>query len=213
MYEREMFELSSLIPQEHFPKDILEKDKAKLREKIEKDWADYEFSHPEETRGGYNKSSTMYDKSLWENQPDWRVKWIKKHQGALKIYYELPQDMRIDPTYCPTQRRYLWAYFEKKQQRNPNLLNFLKVASPQSYLEINEEWKAKLCKTVIHYYEGVPEFTIVMFCKFLRLILTLLTCFQKEKKIDPYYYKYNLGDQELAWDLNQFPLLASTWIK
>ena len=51
MYEREMFELSRLIPQEHFPRDILEMDKARLKAKIEKDWADYEFSHPEEMTG------------------------------------------------------------------------------------------------------------------------------------------------------------------
>ena len=36
MYKREMYELSRLIPQEHFPKDILEMDKASLRAKIGK---------------------------------------------------------------------------------------------------------------------------------------------------------------------------------
>ena len=107
-------------------------DKAILRAKIEKDWADYEFSHPEGTRGGYIRPAIMYEKSLWENHPDWRVKWIKRHQGALKIYYELPRDMRIDPTYCPTERRYSWADFEKKLQHNPNLLNFPKAASPRT---------------------------------------------------------------------------------
>ena len=64
----------------------------------------------------------------------------------------------------------------------------------------------ELCKTIIKYYDGVLDFTIIMFCKLLRLIHTLLTCFRKEKTIDPYYYKYNLGDMDLAWDLNQFPL-------
>ena len=124
----------------------------------------------------------------------------------LKIYYDSPQNMRIDQTYFATERRYLWEEFQKKQDQNPNLLNFPRVASLQSYLEINEEWMAKQCKTVMSYYDGVPDFTIVILCKLLRLIHTLLTCFEKEKKIDPYYYKYNLGDQELAWDLNQFPL-------
>ena len=84
MYEREMYELSRLIPQEHFPKDILEMDKARLRAKIEKDWADFEYLHPEETRGGYSKPATMYDKSLWENQPTWREKWIKKKEEHIE---------------------------------------------------------------------------------------------------------------------------------
>ena len=206
MYEREMFELSRLIPKEHFSRDMMEMDKARVRAKIEKDWADFEFANPEQTRGGYLKPATMYDKSIWQNQPAWREKWMKTKGGSLKIYYESPRDMRIDPTYCPTKCRYSWADFKKKLERNPNLLNFPRVASPQSYLEINKEWMAEQCETVMRYYEGVPDFTIVMFCKFLRLIHTLLTCFEKEKKVDPYYYKYNLGDQELAWDLNLFSL-------
>ena len=177
IYKREIFELSRLIPKEQFPRDSLQMDSARLRAKIEKDWADYEFQNPEQTRAGYNKPKTMYDKSLWDNQPAWRTKWMKKRSGTMKIYYESPREMRIDPTYCPTERRYTWAQFEKEQEKNPNLLNFPKVASPQSYLEINDEWMAELCETVINYYEGVPDFTIVMFCKFLRLIHILLTCF------------------------------------
>ena len=169
-------------------------DKARIRAKIEKDWADFKYLHPEETRGGYSKPTTMYNKSLWENQPAWREKWIKKRRNTLKIYYDSPRKMRIDPTYFPIERRYSWIEFEKKLQRNPNLLNFSKVASPQSYLDVNEEWMAELCETIINYYEGVLDFTIMMFCKFSRLIHTLLTYFQKEKKTYPYYYKYKLGD-------------------
>ena len=100
-----MYELSRLIPQEHFPKDILEIDKARLRVKIEKEWANYKYQHPEETRGGYSNPTTMYDKSLWENQLAWREKWIRKRRNTLKIYYNFPRDMRIDPPYCPTECR------------------------------------------------------------------------------------------------------------
>lgn len=45
MYKREMFELSKLIPKEHFPKSMVEMYKAQLREKIEKDWAEYELMY------------------------------------------------------------------------------------------------------------------------------------------------------------------------
>ena len=47
MYEREMFKLSRLIPKEHFSRDMMEMDKAQIRAKIEKDWADFEFENPE----------------------------------------------------------------------------------------------------------------------------------------------------------------------
>ena len=106
LYEREMYELSRLIPKEQFPRDFLQMDSARLRAKIEKDWADYEFQNPEQTRAGYTKPKTMYEKSLWDNQPAWRTKWMKKRSGTMKIYYESPREMRIDPTYCPTERRY-----------------------------------------------------------------------------------------------------------
>ena len=63
-----------------------------------------------------------------------------------------------------------------------------------------------MCSTTIAYFEGVPNFTVQMFCKFLRLMETLLTCFEKEKKEDPAYYRYHLSSQQLAWDLNLAPL-------
>ena len=107
MYEREMFELSRLIPKEHFSRDMMEMDKAQIRAKIEKDWADFEFENPEQTRGGYLKPATMYNKSIWENQPAWREKWIKTKRGSLKIYYDSPRDMQIDPTYCPNRTQTL----------------------------------------------------------------------------------------------------------
>ena len=78
LYEREMYELRKLIPKEQFLRDSLQMDSARIRAKIEKDWADYEFQNPEHTRaGGYTKPKTMYDKSLWDNQPAWRAKWMK----------------------------------------------------------------------------------------------------------------------------------------
>ena len=61
-------------------------------------------------------------------------------------------------------------------------------------------------KITIAYFEGVPDFTVQMFCKFLRFLHTLLIYFEKEKKEDPAYYMYHFRLQHLAWDMNLAPL-------
>ena len=205
-YEREIYELSKLIPLEKLPKTIMPLDRQRLQVKIDKEYADWEFAHPEQTRGGYKDGAKAHSKEVMEVQPSWRLKWFRQKDGVRKIYTDSPRQYRIDPTYCPTPRRYSWADFEKKQERNASLLNFPKIASPASYTIINDAWMAELCNTTIAYFEGVPDFTVQMFCKFLRLLETLLTCFEKEKRQDPNYYRYHFGSQQLAWDLNMAPL-------
>lgn len=119
--------------------------------------------------------------------------------------------MRIDPTYCPDPQNYTMEDFKKKPQKNPHVLSFPSTPTPQSYLHINEEWMGKNCETLLQYYEGAQGFSIKNLYKFLRLICTLLSCFEKEKRIDTYYYKYNLGDTDLSLDVNLFPLSIGPW--
>ncbi len=54
-YEKEIFELSKLIPQEHPPpkESLKPAGSARLRAKIEKDWATWEILHPEQVRSGF----------------------------------------------------------------------------------------------------------------------------------------------------------------
>ena len=85
------------------------------------------------------------------------------------------------------------------------MLNFPNIASPTTYTVINDEWMANMCVTTKAYLEGSPYFTVQMFCKFLSLLHTLLTCLKKEKREDPVYYRYHFGPQQLAWDLNVAP--------
>ena len=159
-YEREIYELSKLIPLEKLPKTLMPLDRQRLQVKIDKEYADWEFAHPEETRGGYKDGAKAHSKDVMEVQPIWRLKWFKQKDGVKKIYIDSPRQYRIDPTYCPTPRRYSWADFEKRQERNGSLLNFPKIASPPSYTVINDAWMAELCNTTIAYFEGVPDFTV-----------------------------------------------------
>lgn len=165
-YEQDIYELNKLIPLEKLPKTLMPLDHQRLQVKIDKEYADWEFAHPEETQGGYKDGAEVHSKEIMEVQPtNWRLKWFKQKDGVKKIYVDSPCQYRIDLTYCPTPRRYSQVDFEKPQERNGSLLNFPKIASPPSYTVINDAWMAKMCNTTIAYFEGVPDFTMQMFCK------------------------------------------------
>ena len=95
MYEREMLELSRLIPRNNFPRASwkwIRLDCGQRSKKIGRSMSSYT-----QRRSGYIKPATKYDKSLWDNQPAWWEKWMNKRRDTLQIYYDSPQEMRIDP--------------------------------------------------------------------------------------------------------------------
>lgn len=76
MYEREIYELSKLIPQEEVPHNIMRLDMQRLGVKIEKEFGDWEFAHPKEARGGYTDNALMQSREVLEVQSAWRTKWF-----------------------------------------------------------------------------------------------------------------------------------------
>lgn len=61
-YEWEIYELSKLIPLEKLPKTLMPLDRQRLQVKIEKEYADWEYGHPKETRGGYKDGAKVHSK-------------------------------------------------------------------------------------------------------------------------------------------------------
>ena len=57
---------------------------------FDKEYADWEFAHPEETRGGYKDGANAHRKDMMEVQPIWRLKWFKQKDGVKKIYIDSP---------------------------------------------------------------------------------------------------------------------------
>ena len=81
-----------------------------LKMKIKATWEDWEANNPKMLRAGYQADpSKLRSKELMENQLPWRLEWFQKHPQTVKLYAESPQEMRIDPSYCPWKRRYRWA--------------------------------------------------------------------------------------------------------
>ena len=73
-----------------------------LRVKIEMEWEQCELDNPEVTRVGYTMDrDRLRSRQMLENQVPWRLEWMRKNEGSLEIYRDLPRELRIDPTYCP----------------------------------------------------------------------------------------------------------------
>ena len=85
-----------------------------LKMKIRAEWEEWESAHPEMGRAGYLADpKQLHSREIMEGQLDWRKNWFRSYDDSLKIYAESPQDLRIDPTYCPCKRRYDWKITKK----------------------------------------------------------------------------------------------------
>ena len=98
--------------------DPLELSAPLIKMKIKAQWEDWEASHPKMGRARYMADPTkLNSREIMEGQLEWRKEWFKKVARSLKIYAESPQELRIDPSYCPCERRYTWEEYKKLQER------------------------------------------------------------------------------------------------
>ena len=91
----------------------------------------------------------LNSREIMEGQFEWRKEWFKQVPGSLKIYAQSPQEMRIDPSYCPCERRYTWEEFSKLQERQPYLQNFSMISRPSLDEDFDKEWFVKQCKDTL----------------------------------------------------------------
>ena len=85
----------------------------------------------------------LNSKEIMEGQLEWRKEWFRKVPGSLKIYAQSPQEMRIDPSFCPCERRYSWEEFSKLQERQPYIQNFPFIHGHSMDEEFDEKWFVK----------------------------------------------------------------------
>ena len=72
--------------------------------------------------------------------------------------------------------------------------------------DFDEKWFVKRCKDTLKQFKHVPEFTIQLLCKILRMLITALTCFDDAKLVDKQLWRFNVGTSELAWDFQRGPI-------
>ena len=169
-------------------------------------WEEWEANNPEMLRAGYNADPAhLYSEAIMKDQLPWRKEWFKLHPETIKMYAESPRNLRIDPSYCPCERRYRWREYERLVERQPFLLNWPRIRGPDAEDALTEQWMAKQAKYFIKYFEQVPDYTCQFFVKILRMIYVCLTGFEDAKKVDRMFWKFNMGTRELTWDFDIGP--------
>ncbi|MCO5584281.1 hypothetical protein L7F22_038205 [Adiantum nelumboides] len=88
---------------------------------------------PRNEDGGYEGISltTEEAKTLIEDHPRWRKKWLSERPRDLTNFHNTPQALQIDPTYCPVPRQRTWAEFQKWKGKNKALLNYLVLSAQE----------------------------------------------------------------------------------
>ena len=101
------------------------------------------------------------------HQPLWQLAYIWKHTAVILEYANAPRYCRIDPTYCPTKRRYTWEAFERILKFYPNRLNY--PALPRADRFCSNAYFVSTLKYAINIYDGVPDLTCRMLVKIAHL--------------------------------------------
>ena len=185
-----------------------------LKAKTEFEWEEWEYENPEHTRAGYKVDpNNLRSKEMLEGQPRWRLEWMRRTEGALRIYRDSPRNLRIDPTFCPCDRRYSWDEFAKIRARFPLALNYPQLPSPEHYTDLTEEWMAKVCHQYLEKYAEVPDFAVKMMCKFLNLLLVCFQDFQEIQLLDPSFHQISSrGPAHGVRFQHRTPATADAWI-
>ena len=140
------------------------------------------------------------------NQPRWRHTWFTKNQMHKLHYINAPQDLRIDPTFCPIQRRRDWDTFKMISiGEGLNWLNYPHLQAPEPNKKPTEQYVITSMKNVISRLEGVPDLSCMMLTKIANMIITIITAFNDLSQAGPHWSTYFEGPNGLAWNLSDAP--------
>ena len=79
-----------------------------MRLELQKQFEQWHRDNPEdEKKPGYNPINLdrWQIKEVIENQPSWCIRFIGTFK-TIENYAEAPRELKIDPTFCPTPRRF-----------------------------------------------------------------------------------------------------------
>ncbi|MCO5611475.1 hypothetical protein L7F22_065728 [Adiantum nelumboides] len=131
-------------------------------------------------------------KTLIEDHPRWRKKWLSERPRDLTNSHNTPQYLQIDPTYCPVPRRRSWAKFQKWKGKNKALLNY-PVLSAQEPPTVN--YVVNTLNQTNQLLREVPDLTCQMLVKIARMIITCIQVFRDTEDDD---HPWNLFLEGLA---------------
>ena len=136
---------------------------------------------PTNELGGYAqvpiRDSQVMD--IEKNQPRWRQIWFTHDQRHKLHYVVAPQELRIDPTFCPIRRRRDWDAFARyTQTERQNWLNYPVLPPPEPNQRPTERYVVRSLNKLIGKLRGVPDLSCVMIVKIAKMIITIINAYK-----------------------------------
>ena len=132
--------------------------------------------------GGYENVPVSEYKvmEIEKNQPTWRINWLRRYPKNKYYYLAAPQELRIDPTYCPIRRRRAWDSFKRYTDTQRNTwLNYPVLPAPAQGRTPTEKYMVDTLEGVINQLKGIPDLACIMLCKIAKMISTCITKFNQ----------------------------------
>ncbi|MCO5598513.1 hypothetical protein L7F22_052610 [Adiantum nelumboides] len=163
---------------------------------------------PRNEDGGYEgiPLTSKQEKTLIEDHPRWRKKWLSECPRDLTNFHNTPQTLHIDPTYCSVPRRRSWAEFQKWKGKNKALHNY-PVLSAQKPPTVN--YVVNTMNQTIQLLREVSDLTCQMLVKIARMIITCIQVFRDTEDDDHPWNLFLEGRRGICWNLRDSP---SRWI-
>ncbi|MCO5601789.1 hypothetical protein L7F22_055914 [Adiantum nelumboides] len=159
---------------------------------------------PKNEEGGYEgiPHTSKEAKTLIEDNPRWRKKWLSERPRDLTNFHNTPQYLQIDPTYCTVPGQRSWAEFQKWRGKNKALLNY-PVLSAQEPPTVN--YVVNTLNQAIQLLREVPDLTCQMLVKIARMIVTCIQVFQDTEDDDHPWNLFLEGRRDICWNLRDSP--------
>ena len=132
---------------------------------------------PTNELGGYEQVpiTDAEVEAIQQNQPAWRVSWLGQFLKNKLHYLAAPQELRIDPTFCPMKRRRNWDTFQRvNSSTRVTWLNYPVLPEPKQGRAPTEKYMVDTLTGVIHQLKGVPDLTCIMLVKIAKILVTTI---------------------------------------
>lgn len=140
------------------------------------------------------------------NQPQWQKAWLE-HTKVFKLrYVKAPQELRIDPTFCPLCRRRDWDFFKRYATGiQSTWLNYPLLAALEGRKAPTEKYVIETLEHNLKRLDKVSDLNCAMLNKIYRMLITVLTAFKKLPSAGPHWTTYFEGPDGMAWSLQEAP--------
>lgn len=162
---------------------------------------------PIDQLGGYSqvRLEDWEVSDIMTNQPTWRARWFHIRPKDRIFYLNAPQELRIDPTFCPIKRRRTWENFQRFTAQRTTWLNYPELPPPPSKGIPTERYMLNILKPLTEVFKGVPDLACIMLVKIAKMIVTAIEQFNDMQQTGHPWTRFFEGMDGLCWNLQLAP--------